>query len=74
MTERLKQAMGKVATLIPEEQDQVADLLLRWLDADDDARWDAAFAESGDKIDRLADRALEDFRAGHTTPLDPEKL
>jgi hypothetical protein len=45
------------------------------LDADDEAKWDAAFAESGDKLDRLAETALSDFRAGRMTPLDdPEKL
>jgi hypothetical protein len=75
MTERLKQAVENVAAaLLPEEQDQLADSLLRMLDADDEALWDAAFADSGEKLDCLADQALDDFRAGRTTPLDPEKL
>jgi hypothetical protein len=75
MTERLKQAFEQAATvLLPEEQDQLADYILKLLDADDDAKWDAAFAESGEKFDRLADNALAEIRAGRATLLDPDKL
>jgi len=88
MTERLKQAVEQAATMLPaEEQDALADLLLRlteeevalaelvaMLDAEDEAKWDAAFASSGDKLDRLADKAMADHRAGRTTLLDPDKL
>jgi hypothetical protein len=62
------------AALEPEEQDQIADFLLKLLDADDDAKWDATFAEYPDKFDRLADNALAEIRAGRATPLDPDKL
>jgi hypothetical protein len=88
MTERLKQAVEQAAAVLPaEEQDALADLLLRlteeetalaelvaMLDAEDEAKWDAAFAASGDKLDRLADKAMADYRAGRTTLLDPDKL
>lgn len=88
MTERLKEAMERAgAALLREKQEQLADVLdrlvedenalaelLQRLDVGDDAKWDAAFAESGDKLDQLAERALEDYRAGRTTLLDPEKL
>jgi hypothetical protein len=40
----------------------------------DERAWDADFAAAPDKLKRLADRAFEDFRAGRTEPLDPEKL
>ena len=88
MTERFKQAVEQAATVLPaEEQDALADLLLRlteeevalaelvaMLDAEDEAKWDAAFAASGDKLDRLADKAMADYRAGRTMLLDPDKL
>jgi hypothetical protein len=75
MTERLKQAVEKAAAaLLPEEQDRLADFLLKLLDADDDAKWDTAFAENPEKFDQLAENALAEIRAGLATPLDPDKL
>jgi hypothetical protein len=66
LTERLKQAMEKAATaLLPEEQDQLAERILALLDADDDAKWDATFAENPEKLDRLAEAALADYHTGH---------
>jgi hypothetical protein len=35
-----------------------------------EAHWRQAFANSEDKLAQLADEALEEFRAGKTTPLD----
>ncbi len=55
------------------EQDEFARWLLEAIESDE-RRWDTAFARSGDKLGRLASRALEDFRAGRAGPLDPEKL
>ena len=75
MTERLKQAVEQASRqLSPEDQDYLADRILALLRADDDATWDAAFAASGDKFDKLAQRALDNYRAGRTEPLDPDKL
>jgi hypothetical protein len=75
MTDRLKQAFEQAATkLADEEQNQLADWLLKLLDADDNANWDATFAATGEKLDRLADAALDDFSAGRATLLDPDKL
>jgi len=75
MTERLKQAFEEaLRVLLPEEQDEFANQISSLLAADDDARWNAAFEESRDKLDRLANRALEDYRASRTKPFDPEKL
>jgi hypothetical protein len=72
MTDRLKQAFDKAAaTLLPEDQDQFADYLLKLLDADDEGKWDATFAATGEKLDKLAQQAIDDYRAGRT---DPEKL
>ena len=45
------------------------------LDEDDDEeRWNKAFAESADKLAKLADEALTELREGRTTPLDPDQL
>jgi hypothetical protein len=37
-------------------------------------RWAEAFARSADLLDKLADEALAEYRAGKTEPLDPETL
>jgi hypothetical protein len=44
------------------------------IEEEDDARWEASFAKSSDKLRELADQALEHYRAGRTEILDPEKL
>jgi hypothetical protein len=41
---------------------------------DDDRRWDASFARSQDLLRRMAAKALDDFNAGRTEPLDPDTL
>jgi hypothetical protein len=39
---------------------------------EDEALWDKQFAQSQDLIDRLADEALADHRAGLTEEFDPD--
>ncbi len=41
---------------------------------EDERRWDAQFAESGDFLAFLAQEALDDDAAGRTEPLDPDTL
>ena len=36
---------------------------------DDEAKWEAAFEASQPQLKRLAEEALEEYRAGHTEPL-----
>jgi hypothetical protein len=36
--------------------------------------WDAAFAQRPGVLERLADEALDEHRAGRTRPLEPDKL
>ena len=72
MTKALTQAF-EVASRLPEwEQDELAAAILEELDADE--RWEAAFAGSQEALERLADEALEEHRAGRTEPLDPDAL
>jgi len=72
MTEALTEAIAKLATLPPEEQERVA----RWLldELRDDERWGRQFSASQDALRKLATDARADRDAGRTTELDPDKL
>jgi hypothetical protein len=70
MTELLKRAFEKASGLPDYEQDELARRLIDAIESDE-RRWHAA---SPEKLDRLADKALEALRTGRTEPLDPEKL
>jgi hypothetical protein len=39
-----------------------------------DRQWEESFAASQDFLKELGDRALADFLAGNTEPLDPDRL
>ncbi len=72
-TELLRRAFEKASQLPEHEQDALAERLIQAIESD--ARlWDALFARSVEKLDQLAEQALEDYRAGRTEPLDPDKL
>jgi hypothetical protein len=68
MTELLKKAFDAVSKLPPETQDAIASRML--MELNDERRWDEAFAGSQDKLARLADEAIEEFKAGKTLPLE----
>jgi hypothetical protein len=85
MTERLKQAVEQAAAVLPPQgQDQLADVLSLltqedhaldlFLAALDEFKWDVALANSQDKLERLANRALQAYEAGEVEPLDLNKL
>jgi hypothetical protein len=74
MTDPLKRAFEKGANELPEsEQDELGRWLLEAIESDE-RRWDEIFASTRDKLDRLAHEASDDFRAGRTDRLDPDKL
>jgi hypothetical protein len=74
MTELLKKAFDKVAEEMSDyEQDEFGRWLLDAIEKDEE-RWDATFAQSTNKLERLASAALEVFRTGRSETLDPEKL
>ena len=56
----------------PHEQDVVAPLTTA--DADDEARWDRAFANSTTELEQLAAEAERERNAGLTEELDPSQL
>jgi hypothetical protein len=74
MNQLLQQAFEKAAELPDAEQDRLARFLLAELESE--RQWAELFAlpESEDLLERLADEALSEHRAGRTKPLYVEDL
>ena len=72
MTKLLEQAFAEASKLPPQEQDALADWLLREMVCED--QWTKSFAVSQDALAKLAGEALEEHRAGGSQELDPDKL
>ena len=72
MTELLEQAIARLKTLLSDEQNAIAAMILEELE--DDQRWDESFARSPDLLANLAAEAMAEYRAGKTQELDPEAL
>jgi hypothetical protein len=72
MTELLEQAISRLKTLTPNDQNAIATLILEQLE--DDRRWDESFARSPDLLAKLAAEAMAEYHAGKTQELDPETL
>jgi hypothetical protein len=62
MTQLLQKAIDAVQQLPPEQQNEIAALILDELA--DEQRWDEAFARSEDKLAMLADKVRADIAAG----------
>jgi len=72
MTQLLEQAFTKAAQLPSQNQDTIATLVLKEIEAEQ--RWDETFANSPDTLSRLADEALSEHRAGKTERLNLDDL
>jgi hypothetical protein len=72
MTELLKQAFAQASKLSPQQQDVVADWLLRELEADN--RWDEVFIKSQDILAKLGSEAIAEHRQGITQEFTPDNL
>jgi len=72
MTKALKKAFEAASRLPDRAQDELAAAILEELAADE--RWEAALAQSQGALERLADEALREHRAGRTKALDPDAL
>jgi hypothetical protein len=68
MTKILDKAIEEARKLPPEEQDALGAIILE--EIADEARWAKKFAETQDVLEKLADEALAELKAGRTTPLD----
>ena len=53
-------------------QDELAQELLK--DIEDELRWDGTFENTKDELGKLADKALEDFKAGRIKKLVFDEL
>ena len=74
MNQLLQEAFERAAELPQADQDRFARFLLAELESE--RQWTTLFAlpESEDLLERLADEALSEHRAGRTLPLDSEEL
>ena len=72
MTNKLKKAFETASKLPDREQDALAEAILEEIESD--ARWTASLASHPAALERLADQALEEHRAGKTKPLIPDEI
>ena len=72
MTHLLEQALVELQKLPEAGQDAIAAMILE--EIADEARWDQAFARSGDQLARLAERVREDIRAGRVKNVGIDEL
>ena len=72
MTGRLKKAFEEASKLPEKEQDELAQFVLEELASE--RRWTEAFADSGKRLQELADEAIGEHDRGSSTALDPDKL
>ena len=68
MPKLFDEAVAAVRKLPPDQQESIGAIILE--EIRDEARWAAKFAATRDKLQKLADEAIEEFRAGRTTPLE----
>ena len=69
MTGLLEEALRRLESLTPEEQDAIASQIIETLE--DEEEWDRRFRESPPPVLRsLAEEALDEHRSGETRPLD----
>ncbi len=71
MTKLLDKAFAEASRLSQDEQDALGKWILEELASE--RRWDEAFARSQDTLERMADEALAEYRAGKTEELNPDE-
>ncbi len=72
MTQLLQQACSEIQKLPEPDQDAIAAIILDELQ--DERRWEEAFANSQEKLSRLADRVRGDIRAGRVRDVGIDEL
>jgi len=68
----LEKAILEASKLPDSEQEAIGAWLLEQIETE--RPWDELFGRSGSALERMADRALEEYDHGLTSPLDPDKL
>ena len=69
--EALRKAFEAAARLSEADQESLAAAILAELEAE--GAWDQAFLRSEAALGRLADEALDEYRARRTKPADPDR-
>lgn len=74
MNQLLQQAFERASALPADDQEKFARFMLDQLTSE--SRWEELFKrpESQNLLDRLADEALGNHRAGQTQPMNPDDL
>lgn len=72
MGKLLERVVAEASKLTEEEQDAFAAFMLAELESE--RRWDDLFSRSQDLLASMAEEARQEYRAGLTEPLDPDKL
>jgi hypothetical protein len=72
MTKALQKAFEAAAKLPDRAQDELAAVILDELRTD--VTWEKTLGSSLPELERLAEEALREHRAGRTRPLDPDDL
>lgn len=72
MTRLLEKVFAQAGKLSDIEQNALAKWLLNELSSE--KRWDTAFANSEDALEKLADEALKEHKSKKTQVLDPDSL
>jgi hypothetical protein len=72
MTRLLAKAFDEVSRLPEELQDEIAERLLD--DIEGEARWDDTLERSPQTLEKLADKALRELKAGRTKKMGFDEL
>lgn len=72
MTRLLAKAFEEASRLPEGDQDEIAATLLAEIEGE--GHWDATLARAPGALEKLADRALEDFNAGRTRKMGFDDL
>jgi len=73
MGELLERAIEEAHKLSDDEQETIGAWLLAEIESE--RRWEELFSRPpSEALNRMAEEALEDFRGGRTSPLDPDLL
>ena len=73
MTGLLEEALRRVQSLPPEQQDVIASDIIAALDSealDDEAAWSLSLRENPAPLRSMAREAMEEHRRGETRPID----
>jgi len=72
MTTLLNEAFKKASRLPENIQDEIASQLIE--DIENEIGWESAFEKTQDELNKLADKALEDFEAGRVRKMGFDEL